>query len=92
MQGHPHAHPATAYDKFLRVLGIATILLTIPQAVSVWTMGAAGLSLVTWAAYLAAAIAWLVYGIRKRDLTIWLECIGWIVLDVAIIAGIVAGR
>ena len=30
-----------------------------------------------------------VYGIQKRDKTIYLACIGWIVLDAAIIAGVV---
>ena len=93
MHGHPHrGEQPTAFDKFLRVLGFATVLLTIPQAVSVWTSGAQGLSLVTWVSYLVAAVAWLVYGIRRRNMTIWLECIGWIVLDVAIIAAIVSGR
>jgi hypothetical protein len=33
-------------------------------------------------------LAWLVYGIRKRDATIWIVCIGWIVVDGAIVIGI----
>jgi hypothetical protein len=29
-----------------------------------------------------------VYGVRKRDPTIYVACIGWILLDAAIVAGI----
>jgi len=87
-----HPRPATPYQIFLRVVGLATIVLTIPQAWSVWTEGPQGVSVITWSAYLVSAVAWLVYGIRKRDMTIWLECIGWIVLDVAIIAGTLMRR
>jgi len=40
-------------------------------------------------AYLLSAIVWLVYGIQKRDRHIYLPRIGWILLDGAIVAGIV---
>jgi len=86
----PNHPPATPYDVFLRVLGFVTVVLTIPQAWSVWHGGASGVSLVTWSAYFVSAIAWLLYGIRRRNMTIYLECIAWIILDVAIIAGVVA--
>jgi hypothetical protein len=92
MAGGGAGRPATPYQIFLRVLGLATIVMTIPQAWSVWTEGPQGVSVITWSGYLASAVAWLVYGIRKRDMTIWLECIGWIVLDVAIIAGTLMRR
>jgi hypothetical protein len=29
-----------------------------------------------------------VYGFHKRDKTIYLACIGWIVIDAAIVAGV----
>ena len=83
--------PPTGLEKILRLLAVVTMVMTIPQAVAVWREpNAAGVSLISWVTYLAAAVAWLVYGIQKRDRMIYLECIGWIVLDVAIIAGIVA--
>jgi hypothetical protein len=30
----------------------------------------------------------MIYGIQKRDKTIYLACIGWIVLDAAIVVGV----
>lgn len=37
--------------------------------------------------YLAAAFVWLWYGLRKRDMNIYLPCFGWIVLDGAVVIG-----
>jgi hypothetical protein len=43
----------------------------------------------TWSTYLVPAILWLWFGIRKRDKNIYLPCVGWIILDAAVIAGVV---
>ena len=84
------APPPTGLEKLLRILALVTMVMTVPQAIAVWRdPSAGGVSLLSWLTYLAAAIAWLVYGIQKRDRMIYLECIGWIALDVAIIAGII---
>jgi hypothetical protein len=48
-----------------------------------------GVSLLSWSAYLLLACLWFVCGLRKRDKTIYLACIGWILLDLAIIAGVI---
>ena len=80
--------PTSAFARFLRWLAFGVMLMTIPQVVSVWRNGAGGVSLVSWIAYLASSIAWLVYGIRQRDPTIWLVCIGWILVDGAVVLGI----
>ncbi len=82
------AKPATGLGRFLRWMAFGVMLMTIPQVVSVWRNGAGGVSLASWIAYLASSVAWLVYGIRQRDPTIWLVCIGWIVVDGAVVAGI----
>jgi hypothetical protein len=37
---------------------------------------------------LAAACLWFIYGIQKGDKTIYLACVGWVVLDAAIVVGI----
>ena len=68
------------------------MLMTIPQVVSVWRDGAGGVSLPSWIAYLASSVAWLVYGIRQRDATIWLVCIGWILVDGSVVIGILVNR
>jgi uncharacterized protein with PQ loop repeat len=85
----PEKPPPTRLEKFLRVMSVVTMLMTVPQVVSVWTEGAAGVSALTWLTYLGSAVAWMIYGLQKRDKTIYLACIGWIVLDAAIVAGII---
>ena len=80
-------------EKFLRLLSVVTMLMTVPQVLTVWVgRDAGGVSLLSWAAYLFSACLWFVYGIQKRDKTIYLACIGWIALDAAIIVGVIVHR
>jgi uncharacterized protein with PQ loop repeat len=82
--------PATALEKILRALSVVTMVMTVPQVLAVWTGPAPGsVSLVSWAAYLVSACLWFVYGLQKRDKTIYVACIGWIALDAAIVAGVI---
>jgi hypothetical protein len=77
-------------EKVLNLFSIGTMLLTIPQVVTVWfSRNAGGVSLVSWSAYLASACLWFVHGVKKRDPSIWIACIGWILLDAAVVVGIV---
>ena len=80
--------PPTRLEKFLRVMSVLTMLMSVPQAITVWRGEAGGVSALTWATYLVSAVAWMVYGIHKRDKTIYLACIGWIIIDAAIVAGV----
>jgi uncharacterized protein with PQ loop repeat len=87
------ADPASVggLEKLLRSLSVITMLMTLPQVVAVWgDRNVGGVSLVSWTSYLIAACLWLVYGIRKNDKTIYLACIGWILLDAAIVVGLIA--
>ena len=85
--------PASGLEKFLRGFFVVTMLMTVPQVITVWVGGNAnGVSLLSWGAYLFSACLWFVYGIRKRDKTIYLACIGWIVLDAAIVIGAIVQR
>ncbi len=64
------------------------MLMTIPQVLTIWVgHRAAGVSMLSWSAYLVSAVAWLWYGLRKGDKNIYLPCIGWILLDSAVIVG-----
>ena len=84
----PVASPPTRLEKFLRALSVVTMLMTVPQVYTVWFgRGVGGVSLLSWGAYLFSACLWLVYGVQKRDKTIYLACIGWIALDAAIVVG-----
>jgi uncharacterized protein with PQ loop repeat len=81
---------ATSLEKILRGLSVVTMAMTVPQVLAVWTgPSASGVSLVSWAAYLVSACLWFVYGLQKRDKTIYAACIGWIALDAAIVAGVI---
>jgi len=76
-----------------RVLGgmsVFTMLMTVPQVLTIWVgHQAAGVSVVSWSAYLLSAVLWFWYGIQKRDKNIYLACVGWIGLDAAVIVGAV---
>ena len=86
----PHAPPVEGLEKLLRVFSVVTMFMTVPQVLSIWVGGqAGGVSLASWATYLLSACLWFVYGVQKRDKTIYLACIGWIVLDAAVVVGVI---
>lgn len=86
----PGAPPPGALERILRVLSVLTMLMTVPQVLTIWIgRDAGGVSLVSWASYLVSASLWFVYGVQKRDKTIYLACIGWILLDAAVITGVI---
>ena len=87
----PAAH-ATHVDVMLRRLlggmSVFTMLMTIPQVATIWVgHQAAGVSIVSWSAYLASAILWFWHGVRSGDKNIYLPCVGWAGLDSAVIVG-----
>jgi uncharacterized protein with PQ loop repeat len=82
--------PFGGLEKILRLLSIVTIIMTVPQVLAIWVGGnVGGVSIVSWAAYLFSACLWFIYGIQKRDKTIYLACIGWIFLDAAVVIGVI---
>ena len=88
----PDEPPPSGLERVLRILVVVTMLMTIPQVVSVWSAPPGGVSVLSWLTYLASSVAWLVYGLRRHDTMIWLSNVGWIFLDVAIIAGVIVHR
>lgn len=81
--------PGSSLEPLLRALSVVTMLLTIPQVFTIWAdRNAGGVSLISWGAYLCSACLWFVYGVQKRDTTIYVACIGWILLDAAVVAGV----
>lgn len=66
------------------------MLMTVPQVLTIWVgENAGGVSLISWISYLLSACLWFVYGLQKRDKTIYLACIGWIALDAAVVLGVI---
>lgn len=85
--------PATRIEKILPLLSVVTMLMTVPQVLTVWVeQDAGGVSLLSWGTYLVGACLWFVHGLQKRDKTIYVACIGWILLDAAVVAGVLAYR
>ncbi len=82
------AQHGAAMPRLLGGMSVFTLLMTIPQVLTIW-LGheAAGVSVASWSAYLLSALLWFWYGIQKRDKNIYLPCVGWIGLDSAVIAG-----
>ena len=79
----------TTLKRVLGGMSVFTMLMTVPQVLTIWVgHQAAGVSLVSWSAYLLSAALWFWYGLMKRDKNIYLPCIGWLGLDVAVIAGV----
>ena len=77
-------------ERVLGAFSLLTMALTVPQVLTIWIgHNAAGVSLVSWAAYLLSAGLWLVHGVRTADKTIYVPCLGWILLDLAIVVGVI---
>src|SRR2546421_12379841 len=88
----PAAHTSVSDAILRRALGsmsVFTIVMTVPQIWTIWIgHQAAGVSVVSWSAYLLSALLWFWHGLRKRDRNIYLPCIAWIAADSAVIAGV----
>ena len=77
-----------AFNRVLGAMSVFTMLMTIPQVWSIWVgHEAAGVSVLSWGAYLVSAVLWFWHGFRKRDMNIYLPCVGWVALDTAVIVG-----
>ena len=79
---------ATVFSRVLGAMSVFTMLMTVPQVLTIWVdHQAAGVSVVSWSAYLLSALLWFWYGLQKRDWNIYLPCVGWVGLDAAVIVG-----
>ena len=82
------AQRKTLMHHALAVMSIVTLLMTIPQVLTIWVgHHAAGVSVLSWSAYLASALLWFAHGLNEGDKNIFLPCVGWIGLDAAVIVG-----
>jgi uncharacterized protein with PQ loop repeat len=91
--GPQSPQPVSGLEKILRGLSVFTMLMTIPQVLTIWIgRDAGGVSLVSWVSYLFSACLWFVDGMQKHDKTIYLACVGWVLLDTAIVIGVIVHR
>ncbi len=78
----------TPLRRVLGAMSIFTMVMTIPQILTIWVnREAAGVSVLSWSAYLLSALLWFWHGLQKRDKNIYLACVGWVALDLAVIIG-----
>ena len=85
-----HSGSDARLRRLLAAMFVFTMLMTIPQVLTIWIgQEAAGVSIFTWSAYLVSAILWFWFGMQKKDKNIYLPCVGWMVLDVAVIMGVI---
>jgi uncharacterized protein with PQ loop repeat len=78
----------TLLRRVLGAMSVFTLLMTIPQVFTIWVgRQAAGVSILSWSAYLLSALLWFWFGVQKRDKNIYLPCIGWMTLDIAVVVG-----
>jgi uncharacterized protein with PQ loop repeat len=87
------AHASRSDTRLRALMGsisVFTMVMTVPQVLAIWVgHQAAGVSILTWSTYLLSAMLWFWFGLRRRDLNIYLPCVGWMILDGAVIAGAV---
>jgi uncharacterized protein with PQ loop repeat len=82
--------PTSGLERTLRLLSVLTMLMTVPQVMTIWVGGnAGGVSLLSWTSYLFTACLWFIYGLQRGDKTIYLACVGWVVLDAAVVIGVI---
>ena len=71
------------------VAGLAGPFTALPQAIYIWTAHqAAGVSLCSSVGFTAVAGIWLAYGIVLRQGPIVLSSTLWVILDLAIVSGV----
>ncbi len=82
------SQPDTVLRRLLGSMSIFTLLMTVPQILTIWVgHQAAGVSVLSWSAYLLSAVLWFWFGLKQGDKNIYLPCVGWVALDSAVIAG-----
>src|SRR5262249_42730488 len=80
--------PEPGLRRVLAGMSVVTLLMSIPQALTIWVgHHAAGVSILTWGTYFASAVLWFWFGLRRRDKNIYLPCIGWMVVDTLVVLG-----
>lgn len=89
-QKFPHPNKWIRFlDNFVLVVGVIGPGMTLPQVLKIWIeQNAAGVSLISWSAYMVLDVTWLIYGLVHKVKPIIISYIVWLVLEVFLIAGI----
>ncbi|HLD06164.1 MAG TPA: PQ-loop domain-containing transporter [Candidatus Nanoarchaeia archaeon] len=87
----PHRNPAIRLlDKALLWIAVIGPLMALPQVVKVYAeQNAAGLSLFSWTLFAVLNIPWIFYGIVHRERPILIAYCLWLLVNTAVVVGIV---
>ncbi len=92
----PYPHPdrrKRIVDALVYVAGILGPLMAIPQLMDIFIgKNVAGLSLLTWSLWAFLNIFWILYGILHKERPIIITYIMWLVVNLAIVIGILLYR
>lgn len=91
LEPYPHHDKLKRFiDKFIYIVAIFGMVMTIPQITKIWIeKNATGVSAISWGAYLVGASFWLIYGIAHKEKPIILTNSIWIFLELFVIIGTV---
>lgn len=75
--------------RLLGVVAVITLIMTVPQIYTIWVdQQTAGISLWSWITYSIGSFVWFVYGVQKQDRIIYLPCAAWLLIDSAVVVGV----
>lgn len=96
--GHAHRHlrkkkQRDKFDYLLFVFMVATPLFELPQAWDIYSnKSAANVSLSTWSFFAISNLAWITYALRNRLLSLAIPYVLYLIIEVAIVIGILLYR
>lgn len=89
LEPYPHPDPLKRFmDKAIYAVAVAGPLVTIPQILRIWIdKDATGVSALSWAAFMALAAIWVIYGVLHKDKPIILANVMWFLLELFVVVG-----
>jgi len=88
----PYPHPdkwKRLLDSLIYVIGVLGPVMALPQLYLIWVdKVVAGVSAVSWGAFAFIAIFWIIYGFVHNEKPIIITYIGWFIVEILIVVGI----
>ena len=77
-------------DKAIYLVGIFGLVMPLPQIYKIWVeQNVAGISILTWIAYLFMSLTWVAYGIVHKEKPLMITYSLWVVMKLIIIFGVI---
>lgn len=90
LEKYPHPNKGIrALDRLVLILAFIMPIVELPQLIKIFAEKTAeGVSLSTWSFFVLCGIPWLIYGIVHKEKPIVILYLLWIIIDSAIVIGI----